>query len=235
MSLTHIPARIEHHPERFVDETTGWGYSVRPDENAEDPRSWSNPSDVATWAFRQPHLSHSSFHDRPKGNVAVDAFAEYFERTGDEHRSLALTRRYLAAFHPDFEVNIEIASIIGYSQGDWLDLVIAVTPGNGTPEGWATTFRQWAFGDVWTVSADRAGAGVSGIYADSAEEALDYYRENFEDYEEQNLPAAVPDNVRAITPADIDEIVDAYVRSTSTLEFFTKYWADQLNKRLGEK
>lgn len=179
MTLTHIPAHHTSHPDRFENKETGWGYSVLPDDTAEDPRSWIRSEAAALWAYREPHLSHSVAAVKPEGNIAIDAFARFYDQH-DAQTSLELTRRWLRVFHPDKKIQVETQHITGYSQGDWLDMVAAVAEGAGTPLGHLETFRQWAFGDVWIVIPD-GKAGIRGIYAESAEDALKYFRENFED------------------------------------------------------
>lgn len=179
MSLTHTPAHTHEYPDRFVNEATGWGYSVRQDTEADDPRD-DLPNVMALWAYSEPRNGSSVAGIPPEDNVAIDAFARYWDQY-DADTSLALTQRYLAAFHPEKKISVAIKTIRGYSQSDWLDVVCAVEDGYGSPESHIDEFRQWAFGDVWAVIPD-GKPGISNIYADSVEEALSYFRENFEDH-----------------------------------------------------
>lgn len=208
MSLTHTPAYTSSHPDRFEDENTGWGYSVLQDIDAEDPRSWIEPEHAALWAYNQPRLAHSVAADKPSGNVAINVFARYVDEH-DEQTALELTRRYLAAFHPEEKIRIAIETITGYSQGDWLGMVAAVAEGYGTPESHIDTFRQWAFGDVWIVIPD-GKPGLSGIYAEDAEEAVKYYRENYEDDEpvEKTIAASGPTWDNALPQAIAECLAD---------------------------
>ncbi|WP_026820030.1 hypothetical protein [Arthrobacter castelli] len=179
MSLTHIPAHTIDHPDRFEDEDADFGYAVFADTDAEDPRSCIENQHAALWAYREPNLRHSIAANKPDGNIAINAFARYLDESGAE-TALDCTRRYLAAFHPEQKISVDTQNIRGYAQGDWLDVVVAVSEGHGTPAGHAGEFARWAFGDVWTVVPD-VGAGISNIYADDAEEALAYFQKNFED------------------------------------------------------
>lgn len=181
MNLTHIPARTETHPDRFEDEDTGVGYAVIQDTDAEDPRNCIENEHAALWAYEQPRFGSSVAGDMPTGNVAITAFAHYYEYVNDT-KALELTRRYLAVFHPEKKITVETHNIKGYSQSDWLDLIVATTEGYGTPESHANEFRMWAYGDVWTVIPDK-GEAMSGIYADGAEEALTYFRAEHEEDE----------------------------------------------------
>lgn len=180
MTLTHIPAHTTNFPDRFGDETTGWGYSVVPDRTAEDPRGRITAQHAALWVFhRGPVRLPDIIGEKPDGNVAIDTFAHYYEHR-DADEALALTRRYLAVFHPEKKIRVETATIQGDSSEDWLEVVAAVAEQHGTPERHIDQFRMWAVGDVWTVLPD-GKPGIHGIYADDAAAALAYFRENFED------------------------------------------------------
>lgn len=210
MTLVHTPAHTIHHPDTFVDEQTGLTYLVEPDCDAEDPRNWHDSERVALWAYREPRLrrTHTPL---PDGNLAIDLFAELFARHGDEEFALALTRRWLAIFVPDAGIQITTATIRGYSQGDWLDVVCAVAQGHGTPEAFIDQFRMWAFGDVWRVGVEGRFT-VGGIYADDPEAAVEVFRKDFEETPavfEHNLTLQVSaPNALAATRA-IEQIIGA--------------------------
>lgn len=185
MTLTHIPAHTSYHPDRFTDTKTGLGYSVFQDAGAEDPRKRIGDEHAAVYTYRGSR-GHA---DAVPGNVAAQAFDRYWQDTSDDDKALELTRRYLALFHPEKKIAVTISTIRGYSQGDWREVFVAVSDGYGKPESHVEEFSMWAFGDVWIVIPD-GKAGISGIYADDAEAALTYFRENYEDEE---LPATKND------------------------------------------
>lgn len=187
-TLRHTPAHVTSYPDRFEDDVTGQAYSVAQDTDAEDPRDRTEDEHAALWAYREPALSHSSAAQRPK-NWIIDVFAAFYAHVGAD-KALRLTERWLRVFHPDQRYDLAVRTIRGYTQSDWLDVIAVVTEGYGTAESHIDEFRMWAFGDVWTVIPD-TGAGISDIYADSPEEALAYFRENFED--EHDAPSAVYD------------------------------------------
>lgn len=178
MTLQHTPAYMTHHPDTYTDSETGDEYEVFPDIDAENPLCWAPARHAGLYAYRTPTLSSSVLADRTEGNLALDAFARYYE-THDENRSLELTRRYLAAFRPEKSVSVEIATIRGYCQSEWLDVVAATEDGHGSPRRLIDIVRQWAFGDVWVV-CDDLGESLGGIYADSQEEAIAHYRAQVE-------------------------------------------------------
>lgn len=198
MSLTHVAARTTYHPERFENDETGLGYSVRADTDAPDPRADLDVEHAALWAYRQPTFGSSSIADKPEGNPVIDAFSRLFLDVGyRQERTIELTRRWANIFFPG-KYQIEIQTIRGYSQGDWLDIVAVVEQGHGKPSDHIKELRMWVYGDVWVVSPDTK-PGICNIYADSAEEALTYFRENFEDAE-----PAKEEAVLEATPSDDD-------------------------------
>lgn len=176
MTLAHTPAHHISYPDRFENEETGWGYSVLHDIDAEDPRSWTSNEDIAIHSIRVPARERL---DEVPDNIASKAFDHFF-RERSAQAALEMTRRYLTAFHPERHFELSTQTITGYCQSDWRELFIAVHRGHGEPGTHAETFRQWLFGDVWVVIPD-GRPGTSGIYADDAEGALEYFRENFED------------------------------------------------------
>lgn len=181
MTLTHHPAHTVHHPDRFVDTDTGRQYSVLVDQDAHDPRSRVDDKHAGLWAYVEPSIGGNSVASVRPDNMAIDAFARFY-RDFHHETALQLTRRWLRIFHPDETYQLAISTIRGYTQGDWMDVVAAVSEGHGTPESHINQFRMWAFGDVWIVIPDQK-AGISGIYADSPGEALEQFRDLFEDSE----------------------------------------------------
>lgn len=176
MSLTHTPAHITDHPDRFENEETGLGYSVMHDIDADDPRTWQDNDHVVLYVFRGPRR-HAT--ETVPDSLAAEVFDSYCDRYDAEH-ALPLTKRHLAAFHPDAHIHVTTATIRGYSQGDWYDVFAATDDEECPLADHIEQFRKWCFGDVWTVIPD-GKPGISGIYADSPEEALTYFRENCED------------------------------------------------------
>lgn len=50
---------------------------------------------------------------------------------------------------------------------------------SNTCESWVREYSLWADGYVWVVSDTTTGDSLAGIYADSEEDAIKYYTENF--------------------------------------------------------
>lgn len=182
MALKHTPAWTVSYPDSFEDTETGVLYYVSQDEAPENPLSLLAASDAALWAFREPSLSSSVLADKPEGNPAVDAFAAYL-LNHEPDRAKKMAERYLSVFHPEDGWRIATATVRGSSQSDWLEVFAATRIGIYL-DSLIETARQWAFGEVWYVEAeypDGTVKSMGGIYADSPESALSYWRKTYEE------------------------------------------------------
>lgn len=180
MSITHTPAHVIHVPDHYVDSTTGLGFTVEHDIFADDPRN--NISDDTVALYQYNTSSRYDTDDVPE-NIAAQAFAHFYENVNSNaYKALEYTRRFLNIFYPN-QFDVDIETINGYSQSDWADVFCAVPHdyGYGTPKNHINEFRQWLFGDVYVVSPDVEDDDyytLGDIYADSAEEALEFYLES---------------------------------------------------------
>ncbi|ARV64176.1 hypothetical protein H2C43_04770 [Corynebacterium glutamicum] len=192
----HIPAHTTMHSDRFEHPDNGYGYTIRQDTDAENPMTHHDTKDAALWVHNRPRRG-DTVADKPEGNEILDIFAKFicgqhdnddnpFEvwSDGDSDASLIRTKAYVAEHHPELIFDISAKTITGYSQGDWLDVVCVTTAATCDElipaDSLIDIYRQWAFGDVWTVIPD-SQPGLAGIYADDPADALAYYQENFED------------------------------------------------------
>lgn len=199
-NFTHNPAGSIYTPDTFEDPRIDVVYEVTQDTDAEDPRTWISDKHAAVYTYCGPHGDRDEVPD----NQIAKAFAHFY-RDFDGATALAATKRWLKIFHPEIDeiVDLEIATVRGYSQGDWLEVFAVVTDGYGTAESHIDQFRQWAFGNVWTVSAC-PGESLSGIYADDAEEALQRFLED----NPPPLDALVFDEPEGIIAALFKALVD---------------------------
>jgi len=168
MTLVHTPAHIIEYPDMWVDRDTDTSYVVSQDVDAEDPRTWIDDKYSAIYVYcsRDPQLIPE--------NIACEAFDRFYQHAGaDERTALALTRRWLNIWHPSTPYHLDIGHI--HVNSEQYRVFAAVAPGYGTPNSEIEIYRQWAAGEVWTVATDTDS--LSGIYADSPEQALAEYRE----------------------------------------------------------
>lgn len=163
--LNHTPARTYtiNMPDTFTDTETGEVFTVIPDEGTENPLRWYDD------------LTYTSLYGPPAPDTFCEVFAEYWDRGHGDERALELTNRYMRAFHGDTRTGT-LHTVRGYSQGDWTDLLLV----SNWPEAHAAhvrEFEQWFRGDVWYVANDTTGEACGGIYADTPEQAVSYFRE----------------------------------------------------------
>lgn len=172
-----------------LDSHPGIRFEVSHDIDAEDPREWNDAVQILT--YRAPWSSQTDDIGNVADSRTVEAFGRVYDMTGDDGEALRFAQRYARVFEPD--VTISTHTIRGYSQGEWQDIVVTVPSDGscGAAEGIARTFEQWVFGDVYTVTEQHPhtwrdddgnelttwddGDSLGGIYADSAEEAAEYY------------------------------------------------------------
>lgn len=137
-------------------------------------------------------------------NSIARIFNEFEERGLSEDKALYATRRYAKLAYGVNPDQIDIVTITGYCQSDWLRLFIYVPNGYGSPDSWARELQMWAYGDVYRVTAekfvpcdspetchgdeeshweysdeDKFWSTVSGIYADDSTEASKVYAEAY--------------------------------------------------------
>ena len=170
VAFFHTPAYTITIPDTHVDPTIDRQYKVVQDLDAEDPREWIEDSHVALYVYNGPRG-----HKDPIPDNRIAEVFDHFYKIYDDEKALAATKRWLTVFYPEIAaiVEVEISNIQGYSQGDWLDVLAVVTQGYGSAASHINEFRQWVFGDVWTVS-DGTDT-LSGIYADDQEQAVEFF------------------------------------------------------------
>lgn len=198
MALIHLPAQSISTVDAFVDERVTEIYAVRPDTDSPDPRTFISDTHAAVYVYNSPRHARDAV---PENHIA-ETFAHFYERFDDDETALRATRRWLAIVYPEINeiVDLQIATIRGYCQSDWLDVFAVVSHGYGTADSHIQEYRMWAFGYVWIVSGTE-GVVVPGIYADSPEQALtEFLLDNPPAYErlifESPLVNAVADALR---------------------------------------
>ena len=149
-------------------EHNGHTFHVFPDEYAECPTEWLDSAD-ALCVIGGPHgcvLHHPAETDCP----AMWEFDNFHE----EHGRIP-TQEEWAALCPDYWVYVG-----WHTQLDSRLFAAAFRkdtfPANPC-ESWVHEYSMWADGYVWVVSDTTTGDSVSGISADTEEDAIKYYTE----------------------------------------------------------
>lgn len=195
MKITTLPAQQQITKTNIELEVTPSGpslfFEVYQDTDAEDPRRNIEDEHAAAYIFKSgPRGSEDTGSEIPD-NIAVRAFARYRE-TLENYDALALTRRYMAVFHPEKTYQLGVRSLIGYSQSDWWNVFFAIEDGYGSIDDHAQELAQWLRGDVWVVAPEGAEA-LGGIYADNEEAAVRLFIEENKNLIESLVAAAAAD------------------------------------------
>ena len=116
-----------------------------------DESSWSNcpldwePDDLFVEVIRAPHRSAIG-RDTVPWHTPNDEIAHYADSS--ESRAESLIKHFTRhGWHA------ESRGWVGYSQGDWLDYVIA-TPDKARTKGMANCLETWLSGDVYMVTLE---------------------------------------------------------------------------------
>ncbi len=191
MTLTHTQQERTitlTYPDRYTDEN-GAVYEVSRDNGTDDPREdhWYG---VHAHIHAQAGCGYGRHGEEPEHEIGK-AFLRFFESgvTSDRWDALELTERFIRIFHPG-KYTVALYGARGYSQSDWWDLFIVgenderYTYTAEDLHGYAREWEQWARGDVYYVSYSEPGEdgnyyGCGVIFADSPEEAVKYFIENY--------------------------------------------------------
>ena len=186
------------------DDYPNMRFIVYPDTDASDPSEYYG-DEVELYVFA---AGYKSCNDAPTGYWS-ELFAQFYNDY-DNVKALDMVRRFAVIFHgwtrAQADTRIMTLSTPGGSPGDWADIFVAVPDeGDGSPEGYAEEWSQWARGDVfgvcperyvpcehpdschgdeddhWTTSNDQGldFDDLWGIYADDAEDAVKHFAENY--------------------------------------------------------
>lgn len=206
MAITQTQtAGYTFHPDIFRDDSTGYEYEIFQDETAPKPTQDWDPDCVAfaivkTCDQRPPH-DIRQMRDIPVVDVALDFakeryfnlynldvdewfmdlsdYGDYFDNHFDHREKELLNERLAQNNLADWQVGTCVS--YGNSPSDWSLCFIAVKDGYGTGQGYLNEYEMWIRGNTWGVCPidDPNRDDLWNIYADSPEEALEYYLENF--------------------------------------------------------
>lgn len=188
MRTEYLPDGTAHIYDDTADTPTR--YVVWQDTDTESPANWNSDDTIMVY-----NTSPRSGRDE-----ATCELSKVFARAHDTHdadKAIAITRRYariILGWSPArANESIVTYSARGYSQGNWWD-ILAITYEDEYAESLAKEWEQRARGDVWCVMLETStvcdkgdthwdavtdqgidSMVISGIYADSAEDAVGEY------------------------------------------------------------
>lgn len=152
-------------------EHNGHTYQVTQDIVAECPTEWDDTLEMLSLS-RYSHTTIPSYapSDRAEWNV-LDIMHNQFSHESDLTTE-AWENACKACGIDNPNVRIDRA-------GSDRELVAIIAEPDTDIESFVSNYNQWADGYVWVVTDTTTGDSLGGIYADSEEDAIKYYTENY--------------------------------------------------------
>lgn len=160
----------------------GVEYTVYPDIDAEDPRSWLTHEEAALVVINADRHTQTDNINDYDDNPVINDLLRAMERDGIEPGDI--TPKWWDAYvdslaERQFPYDV-VMTTCDISQSSWFTVIAAVKNDYGSAMGHIDTFETWARGDVWVVSPDHPDYDtLCGIYADSPESAVEEYIDNY--------------------------------------------------------
>lgn len=186
MTLIHRPGK---HVDRFEhDVMANVGYSVFPHPNPTDPRIITNEHRLAIYVIE--NSSNTAHTIRAPKARAVRKFRQVHTPGTTMADALREAGKILGSTPNKNLYSLEIRTIHGPDDRNgspqWANILIALTTPNHKPwpsldiDAAVEDFRKWLYIPAWTVIAD-GSYGIKGIHTDTAEQAVQHYRQEYQD------------------------------------------------------
>lgn len=182
MTLTHTQQSGYIRLDDIYTDDDGVEYTVYPDIDAEDPRTWLTHEEAALVVIDADRHTQTDnindYDDNPVINDLLRTMEQNDIEPGD------ITPKWWDAYvdslaEHNFPYDV-VMTTCHTSQSSWFTVIAAVKDGYGSAMGHIDTFETWARGDVWVVSPDHPDYDTfCGIYADSPEIAVEEYIDNY--------------------------------------------------------
>lgn len=189
MALTHTQQSGYIRLDDVYADSDGVEYTVYQDIDAEDPRSRLTHEEAALVVINADrHTQTDNIYDYTDNPVINDLLHAMEQDDIDDPRDITPDWwdeyiRSLTEHHVPYDV---VMTTCHTSQSSWFTVIAAVKDGYGSAMGHIDTFETWARGDVWVVSPDHPDYDtLCGIYADSPEDAVEQYIEDYRPTERQ--------------------------------------------------
>lgn len=157
-------------------------YTVYPDIDAEDPRTWFTHEEAALVVIDADRHTQTDNINDYDDNPVIDDLLRTMERNDIEPGDI--TPKWWDAYVDSLaerQLPYDVVMTTCHtSQSSWFTVIAAVKDGYGSAMGHIDTFETWARGDVWVVSPDHPDYDtLCGIYADGPESAVEEYIDNY--------------------------------------------------------
>lgn len=182
MTLTHTQQSGCIRLDDVYTDDDGVEYTVYPDIDAEDPRSWLTHEKAALVVINADRHTQTDNINDYDDNPVINDLLRAMERDGIEPGDI--TPKWWDAYvdslaERNFPYDVVMTTCYT-SQSNWFTVIAAVKDGYGSAMSHIDTFETWARGDVWVVSPDHPDHDtLCGIYADDPESAVEEYIDNY--------------------------------------------------------
>lgn len=182
MTLTHTQQSGYIRLDDVYTDDDGVEYTVYPDIDAEDPRTWLTHEEAALVVIDADRHTQTDNINDYDDNPVIDDLLRTMERNDIEPGDI--TPKWWDAYVDSLaerQLPYDVVMTTCHtSQSSWFTVIAAVKDGYGSAMGHIDTFETWARGDVWVVSPDHPDYDtLCGIYADSPESAVEEYIDNY--------------------------------------------------------
>lgn len=188
MTLTHTQQSGYIRLDDVYTDDDGVEYTVYPDIDAEDPRSWLTHEEAALVVIDADRHTQTDnindYDDNPVINDLLRTMEQNDIEPGD------ITPKWWDAYVDSLaerQLPYDVVMTTCYtSQSSRFTVIAAVKNDYGSAMGHINTFETWARGDVWVVSPDHPDyETLCGIYADDPESAVEEYIDNYRSTQRQ--------------------------------------------------
>lgn len=182
MTLTHTQQSGYIRLDDVYTDDDGVEYTVYPDTDAEDSRTWLTHEEAALVVIDADRHTQTDNINDYNDNPVINDLLRTMERNDIEPGDI--TPKWWDAYvdslaEHNFPYDV-VMTTCHTSQSSWFTVIAAVKDGYGSAMGHIDTFETWARGDVWVVSPDHPDYDTfCGIYADDPESAVEEYIDNY--------------------------------------------------------
>ena len=182
MTLTHTQQSGYIRLDDVYTDDDGVEYTVYPDIDAEDPRTWLTHEEAALVVIDADRHTQTDNINDYDDNPVIDDLLRTMERNDIEPGDI--TPKWWDAYVDSLaerQLPYDVVMTTCHtSQSSWFTVIAAVKDGYGSAMGHIDIFETWARGDVWVVSPDHPDYDTfCGIYADSPESAVEEYIDSY--------------------------------------------------------